>query len=113
MNYLNQPIKMTDWPVDARAFSRPTSKPREKRPGDEVETTRFRIDQAENAKGLCRGPFLESPGNFARPKSNIQIIYWQFYHIICKPTETSSFNVNDNSFSGPLIDLLSLCVLFC
>ena len=36
--YLNQqPIKMTDWPADARAFSRPTSKAREKRPGDEVE----------------------------------------------------------------------------
>ena len=104
---------MTDWPVDARPFSRPTSKPREKSPGDEVGTTRPRIDRAENAKGLCRGPFLESPGNFAGPKSNIQIIYWQFYHIICKPTETSSFNVNDNSFSGPLIDLFSLCVLFC
>ena len=73
MNYLNQPIKMTDWPVDARVFSRPTSKPREKRPGEEVETTRFRIGQAENAKGLCRGPFLESPGNFAGPKSNIQL----------------------------------------
>ena len=28
---------MTDWPADARAFSRPTSKAREKRPGDEVE----------------------------------------------------------------------------
>ena len=70
MNYLNQPIKMTDWPVDARVFSRPTSEPREKRPGDEVETTRFRIDQAENANGLCRGPFLESPRNFAGPKSN-------------------------------------------
>ena len=28
---------MTDWPADARAFSRPTTKAREKRPGDEVE----------------------------------------------------------------------------
>ena len=27
---------MTNWPADARAFSRPTSKAREKRPGDEV-----------------------------------------------------------------------------
>ena len=52
---------MTDWPADARAFSRPTSKAREKRPGDEVGTTRPRIDRAENAKGLCRGPFLERP----------------------------------------------------
>ena len=25
------------WPADARAFSRPTSKAREKRPGDQVE----------------------------------------------------------------------------
>ena len=61
---------MTDWPANARAFSRPTSKAREKRSGDEVGTTRPRIDRAENAKGLCRGPFLESPGNFAGPKSN-------------------------------------------
>ena len=30
---------MTDWPVDARVFSRPTSKAREKRPGDEAATT--------------------------------------------------------------------------
>ena len=66
---------MMDWPANARAFSRPTSKPREKRPGDEFGTTWPRIDRAENAKGLCRGPFLESPGNFAGPKSNIQIIY--------------------------------------
>ena len=28
---------MTDWPADARVFSRPTSKAREKRPGDEVD----------------------------------------------------------------------------
>ena len=27
---------MTDWPAHARAFSRPTSRPREKRPLDEV-----------------------------------------------------------------------------
>ena len=27
---------MTDWPANARAFSRPTSKAREKRPVDEV-----------------------------------------------------------------------------
>ena len=27
---------MTDWQADARAFSRTTSKAREKRPGDEV-----------------------------------------------------------------------------
>ena len=31
---INQPIKMTDWPADARAFSRLTS--REKRPGEEA-----------------------------------------------------------------------------
>ena len=40
MNYFNRStIKMTDWPVDARAFSRPTSKAREKRPRDEVESS--------------------------------------------------------------------------
>ena len=36
MNYLNQSTNQHDGLADARAFSRPTSKAREKRPGDEV-----------------------------------------------------------------------------
>ena len=36
VNYLNQSTKQIDGLTDARAFSRPTSKAREKRPGDEV-----------------------------------------------------------------------------
>ena len=32
---------MTDWLADARAFSRPTSKAREKHPGDEVASASF------------------------------------------------------------------------
>ena len=35
---MKQPIKMTDWPADARAFSHPTPIAREKCPGDEVAT---------------------------------------------------------------------------
>ena len=38
---------MTDWPADARAFSRPTSKAREKRPGDEVELIFARVNEIE------------------------------------------------------------------
>ena len=31
---------MTDWPANARAFSRLTSKAKEKRPGDEVASVK-------------------------------------------------------------------------
>ena len=80
----------------------------------------------ENSRGyklvLAGGPFLESPGNFPGPKSNIQIgnvksksagpanqttpfcfINWQFYHVRCKTIETSIFNVNGDSLPGLLI----------
>ena len=44
---INQPIKMTDWPSDARTFSRPASKDREKRPGDEVDIFHKHLKEIE------------------------------------------------------------------
>ena len=70
------------------------------------------------------GPFVESPGNFLYPKSNIQIEIYRIraralankqlrfvslidseidcYHVRCKTIETSILHVNNNSFTGPL-----------
>jgi len=64
------------------------------------------------------GPFLESPGNFSGPKSNIQIElqrirarvlankllhFVSFTDVGCKTIKTSILHVNNNSFTSPLI----------
>ena len=46
ITYINQSIKMTIWPADARSFTRPTSKAKAMPLRDEVASRRLRFEDA-------------------------------------------------------------------